>query len=79
MYLGPYQRPAQLHSATAQHSPQGSSMKGLNAVLGIGKTAVLYIVLMIRRPNRSHTIAYTKEVCEWKTITHYHFIQVWLV
>ena len=40
MYLGPYQRPAQLHSATAQQSPQGSSMKGLCAVVGIGTTAV---------------------------------------
>ena len=39
------QRPAQLHSATAQQSPQGSSMKGLCAVVGIGTTAVLYIVL----------------------------------
>ena len=45
MYLGPYQRPAQLHSTTAQQSPQGSSMKGLCAVVGIGTTAVLYIVL----------------------------------
>ena len=48
MYLGPYQRPAQpcqLHSATAQQSPQGSSMKGLCAVVGIGTTAVLPSVL----------------------------------
>ena len=45
MYLGPYQRPAQLHSATAQQSPQGSSMKGLCAVVGIGTTAVLHSVL----------------------------------
>ena len=48
MNLGPYQRPAQLHSATAQQSPQGSSMKGLCAVVGIGTTAVLYIVLTNR-------------------------------
>ena len=48
MYLGPYQRPAQLHSATAQQSPQGSSMKGLCAVVGIGTTAVLHSVLIIR-------------------------------
>ena len=41
MYLGPYQRPAQLHSATAQQSPQG-----LCAVVGIGTTAVLYSVLI---------------------------------
>ena len=47
MYLGPYQRPAQLHSATAQQSPQGSSMKGLCAVVGIGTTAVLHSVLTI--------------------------------
>ena len=49
MYLGPYQRPAQpcqLHSATAQQSPQGSSMKGLCAVVGIGTTAVLPSVLI---------------------------------
>ena len=45
MYLGPYQRPAQLHSATAQQSRQGSSMKGLCAVVGIGTTAVLHSVL----------------------------------
>ena len=45
MYLGPYQRPAQLHSATAQQSPPGSSMKGLCAVVGIGTTAVLHSVL----------------------------------
>ena len=48
MYLGPYQRPAQpcqLHSATAQQSPQGSSMRGLCAVVGIGTTAVLHSVL----------------------------------
>ena len=44
MYLGPYQRPAQLHSATAQQSPYGSSMKGLCAVVGTGTTANLYIV-----------------------------------
>ena len=30
------------HSATAQQSPQGSSMKGLCAVVGIGTTAVLH-------------------------------------
>ena len=42
MYLGSYQRPAQLHSATAKQSPQGSSMKGLCAVVGIGTTAVLH-------------------------------------
>ena len=47
MYLGPYQRPAQLHSATAQQSPQGSSMKGLCAVVGIGTTAVLHSALNI--------------------------------
>ena len=35
------------HSATAQQSPQGSSMKGLCAVVGIGTTAVLHSVLMI--------------------------------
>ena len=46
MYLGPYQRPAQLHSATAQQSPQGSSMKDLCAVVGIGTTAVLHSVLI---------------------------------
>ena len=34
------------HSATAQQSPQGSSMKGLCAVVGIGTTAVLHSVLM---------------------------------
>ena len=45
MYLGPYQRPAQLYFATAQQSPQGSSMKGLCAVVGIGTTAVLHSVL----------------------------------
>ena len=33
------------HSATAQQSPQGSSMKGLCAVVGIGTTAVLHSVL----------------------------------
>ena len=33
------------HSATAQQSPQGSSMKGLCAVVGIGRTAVLHSVL----------------------------------
>ena len=49
MYSGPYQRPAQLHSATAQQSPQGSLMKGLCTVVGIGTTAVLYIVLNIRK------------------------------
>ena len=32
-----------LHSATAQQSPQGSSMKGMCAVVEIGRTAVLYI------------------------------------
>ena len=47
MYLGPYQRPAQLHSGTAQQSPQGSSMKGLCAVVGIGTTAVLHSVIII--------------------------------
>ena len=47
MYLGPYQRPSQLHSATAQQSPQGSSMKGHCAVVGIGTTAVLHSVLII--------------------------------
>ena len=36
------------HSATAQQSPQGSSMKGLCAVVGIGTTAVLHSVLKIR-------------------------------
>ena len=51
MYLGPYQRPAQLHSATAQQSPQGSSMKGLCAVVGIGTTAVLHSGI-----NRTHDI-----------------------
>ena len=35
------------HSATAQQSPQGSSMKGLCAVVGIGTTAVLHSVLKI--------------------------------
>ena len=35
------------HSATAQQSPQGSSMKGLCAVVGIGTTAVLHSVLTI--------------------------------
>ena len=35
------------HSATAQQSPQGSSMKGLCAVVGIGTTAVLHSVLNI--------------------------------
>ena len=35
------------HSATAQQSPQGSSMKGLCAVVGIGTTAVLHSVLII--------------------------------
>ena len=45
MYLGPYQRPAELHSAAAQQSPQGSSMKGLCAVVGIDTNAVVYIVL----------------------------------
>ena len=34
------------HSATAQQSPQGSSMKGLCAVVGIGTTAVLHSVLI---------------------------------
>ena len=33
------------YSATAQQSPQGSSMKGLCAVVGIGTTAVLHSVL----------------------------------
>ena len=33
------------HSATAQQSPQGSSMKSLCAVVGIGTTAVLHSVL----------------------------------
>ena len=46
MYLGLYQRPAQLHSATVRQSPQGSSMKGLCAVVGIGTTAVLHNVLI---------------------------------
>ena len=36
------------HSATAQQSPQGSSMKGLCAVVGIGTTAVLHSVLKMR-------------------------------
>ena len=36
------------HSATAQQSPQGSSMKGLCAVVGIGTTAVLHSVLNTR-------------------------------
>ena len=53
MYLGPYQRPAQLHSATAQQSPQGSSMKGLCAVVGIGTTAVLHSGI-----NRTHDICF---------------------
>ena len=54
MYLGPYQRPAQLHSATAQQSPQGSSMKGLCAVVGIGTTAVLHSVPnMLVSPTRN--------------------------
>ena len=47
MYLGPYQRPAQRQSATAQQSPQGSSMKGLCAVVGIGTTAALHSVLIL--------------------------------
>ena len=34
------------HSATAQQSPQSSSMKGLCAVVGIGTTAVLHSVLI---------------------------------
>ena len=46
MYLGPYQRPAQLHSAIAQ---QGSSMKGRCAEVGIGTTAFFYIVLIIKQ------------------------------
>ena len=61
MYLGPYQRPAQpcqLHSATAQQSPQGSSMRGLCAVVGIGTTAVLHSVLrmcyFIKRKTRAY-------------------------
>ena len=58
MYLGPYQRPAQLHSATAQQSPQGSSMKGLCAVVGIGITAVLHSVL--NNPNQTR-----KFVVDW--------------
>ena len=40
------------HSATAQQSPQGSSMKGLCAVVGIGTTAVLHSVL-----NTEYTVA----------------------
>ena len=35
------------HSATAQQSPQGSSIKGMCAVVGIGTTAVLHSVLSI--------------------------------
>ena len=35
-----------LHSATSQQSPQGSSMKGMCAVVGIGRTAVLYIYIV---------------------------------
>ena len=38
------------HSATAQQSPQGSSMKGLCAVVGIGTTAVLHSVLITAGP-----------------------------
>ena len=37
------------HSATAQQSPQGSSMKGLCAVVGIGTTSVLNSVLKTRK------------------------------
>ena len=49
MYLGPYQRPSQLHSVTAQQSPQGSSMKGLRAVVGIGTTPVLHSILTMNK------------------------------
>ena len=50
------QRPAQLHSATAQQSPQGSSMKGLCAVVGIGTTAVLHSVLNINAYHKNSII-----------------------
>ena len=36
------------HSATAQQSPQGSSMKGLCAVVGIGTTAAVVHSVLIR-------------------------------
>ena len=49
MYLGPYQRPGQLHSVTAQQSPQGSSIKGVCAVVGIGTTAVLHSILTMNK------------------------------
>ena len=43
------------HSATAQQSPQGSSMKGLCAVVGIGTTAVLHSVLNTTKVKESVT------------------------
>ena len=64
MYLGPYKRPAQLHSGTAQQSPQGSSMKGLCTVVGIGTTAVLHSGLIrnteeaVLRPQYSPRLSY---------------------
>ena len=51
------------HSATAQQSPQGSSMKGLCAVVGIGTTAVLHSVLM--------TVPHIGEIsylCAWRCL-----------
>ena len=53
------------HSATAQQSPQGSSMKGLCAVVGIGTTAVLHSVLTSLFQNclAGPRLSSTHEVC----------------
>ena len=49
------------HSATAQQSPQGSSMKGLCAVVGIGTTAVLHSVLTIRSTRKTFFSGFCRE------------------
>ena len=49
------------HSATAQQSPQGSSMKGLCAVVGIGTTAVLHSVLITTCTLIHYTIIYRSQ------------------
>ena len=46
------------HSATAQQSPQGSSMKGLCAVVGIGTTAVLHSVLNTSLKAHTHMLIF---------------------